>query len=199
MRRKIFKPQNVIRMKKILSTLLVAIFASLVHAQITGEFMGLTMGISSMEDAIEVLEEEWIEYEVDDSSSSIHFEHDVELEGYEAEEGFMMFYNDQLVMLMVMTTCDEDTENCKYIKRGLKTNYVDLEDDLSNLLIHSMLSDVESKWVKKDDRMSVFYASEDGELVWGYAMPIDNVIKSIYDVMEGTIDYLNLLDDLMGL
>ena len=104
-----------------------------------------------------------------------------------------------VMMLMVMTTCDEDTENCKYIKRGLKTNYVDLEDDLSNLLIHSMLSDVESKWVKKDDRMSVFYASEDGELVWGYAMPIDNVIKSIYDVMEGTIDYLNLLDDLMGL
>ena len=99
-----FKLQNVIRMKKILSTLLVAIFASLVHAQITGEFMGLTMGISSMEDAIEVLEEEWIEYEVDDSSSSIHFEHDVELEGYEAEEGFMMFFNDQLVMLMVMIT-----------------------------------------------------------------------------------------------
>lgn len=97
------------------------------------------------------------------------------------------------------TTCDEDTENCKAIKRGLKTKYVDLEDDYSNLLVHTVLTDVDSKWVKKDDRMSVFYASEDDELTWGYAMPIDNAIQSVFDVMEGTIDYLNMLEGLMGL
>ena len=47
--------------------------------------------------------------------------------------------------------------------------------------------------------MSVFYASEDDELTWGYAMPIDNAIQSVFDVMEGTIDYLNMLEGLMGL
>ena len=186
-------------MKKILFTLLVTIFACAVQAQITGEFLGLTMGISSIEDAVDVLDEEGVEYDVDYTDGTIYFEHDVELEGYEATEGGMMFLNDQLVFLMVINTCDEDTENCKAIKRGLKTKYVDLEDDYSNLLVHTVLTDVDSKWVKKDDRMSVFYASEDDELTWGYAMPIDNAIQSVFDVMEGTIDYLNMLEGLMGL
>ena len=81
----------------------------------------------------------------------------------------------------------------------MTTKYVEVADDYRNLLDHTVLTDVDSKWVKKDDRMSVFYASEDDELTWGYAMPIDNAIQSVFDVMEGTIDYLNMLEGLMGL
>lgn len=185
-------------MKKLLFTFLLAILACGVQAQISGKFLGLTMGFSSMEDAIEVLEDAGIDYEADYSDSSISFEnHTVELEGYAATMGYMLFMNDQLVMAMVGVKCDDATGNCKNIKRGLKTKYIDLEDDYNNYLLQAILTEADTKWVKKDNRMNVFYASADGELIWGYAMSLDKMIQSIFGAFEGTLNYLDMLNNLL--
>lgn len=56
-------------MKKLLFSLLTMAFALASQAQITGHFMGLKMGFSSMEDAIDVFEVHGIQYEVEDNMS----------------------------------------------------------------------------------------------------------------------------------
>ena len=93
-------------MKKLLFSLLTMAFALASQAQINGSFMGLKMGFSSMEDAIDAFERHGIQYEVEDDSA-LSFEGHFHLEGYWATEGYMLFLNDQLALLMVATEdCD---------------------------------------------------------------------------------------------
>jgi hypothetical protein len=60
-------------MKKILFTLLATAFTLTGQAQINGYFMGLKMGFSSMEDAIDIFESRGIEYEKEDNSTLAFF------------------------------------------------------------------------------------------------------------------------------
>lgn len=156
-------------MKKILFILFTLAFALASQAQINGSFMGLKMGFSSMEDAIDVFERHGIQYQVEDDSA-LSFEGHFHLEGYWANEGYMLFLNDQLALLMVATEdCDVAPESCRTIKHALKNKYQHLEDDNTNQMLQGIRAALMT-WAKTDGKHSVFYAYAEDILMWGYAI-----------------------------
>ena len=178
-------------MKKLLFSLLTMAFALASQAQINGSFMGLKMGFSSMEDAIDVFERHGIQYEVEDDSA-LSFEGHFHLEGYWATEGYMLFLNDQLALLMVATEdCGVAPESCRTIKHALKNKYQHLEDDYTNLLLMGMQEEVDdlTVWAKTDGKHSVFYAYDDEGMAWGYIISTDKLLNSV-------TNYIDILESL---
>jgi hypothetical protein len=182
-------------MKKILFTLLATAFTLTGQAQINGYFMGLKMGFSSMEDAIDIFESRGIEYEKEDNSTLAFFGH-CQLEGLTATEGYMLFLNDQLTLLMVHAECNQYSQNCKNIKHALKNKYQDLEDDYSNLLLSELQQEDVITWAKTDGKLSVFYVYDDSEIAWGYITSTNQLINTILKTTSEMVNYLDLLEEL---
>ena len=156
-------------MKKILLILFTLAWALVCQAQINGSFMGLKMGFSSMEDAIYVFKNHGIQYQIKDALQ-LSFKGRVNLEGCWASEGVMVFLNDQLALLIVITDdCEESPENCRQIKHTLKNKYQHLEDDNTNQMLQGIRWALMT-WAKTDGKHSVFYAYDDDALMWGYAI-----------------------------
>ena len=173
-------------MKKILFTLFTLAFAITCHAQqINGSFMGLKMGFSSMEDAIEIFEARDIEYEVEDKYE-LSFSGRFSLENYWATEGLMLFRNDQLVFLMVGNEgCNSPLQDCRIVKYALKTKYQHLEDDYTNQWLLPLIEDEDlTVWAKTDGKQSVFYVHEEDILTWGYAIFTDKPINSANNIFN---------------
>ena len=173
-------------MKKILFTLFTLAFAITCHAQqINGSFMGLKMGFSSMEDAIEIFEARDIEYEVEDKYE-LSFSGRFSLENYWATEGLMLFRNDQLVFLMVGNEgCNSPLQDCRIVKYALKTKYQHLEDDYTNQWLLPLIEDEDlTVWAKTDGKQSVFYVHEEDILTWGYAIFTDKPLNSANNIFN---------------
>ena len=173
-------------MKKILFTLFTLAFAITCHAQqINGSFMGLKMGFSSMEDAIEIFEARDIEYEVEDKYE-LSFSGRFSLENYWATEGLMLFRNDQLVFLMVGNEgCNSPLQDCRIVKYALKTKYQHLEDDYTNQWLLPLIEDEDlTVWAKTDGKQSVFYVHEEDILTWGYAIYTDKPLNSANNIFN---------------
>lgn len=183
-------------MKKLLFSLLTMAFALASQAQITGHFMGLKMGFSSMEDAIDVFEVHGIQYEVEDNMS-LAFSGRFMLEGYIATEGYMVFLNDQLAMLLVGIECDPYTQNCKTIKHALKNKYQYLQDDYLNLLLQEIQREEEDLtiWTKTDSKHTVFYMQEDENFAWGYVISTDHLLNTVLQTATDALEYLDALQN----
>lgn len=193
-------------MKKILFSLFTLALAITCHAQqINGSFMGLKMGFSSMEDAIDIFEARGIEYDVDDNTT-LYFSGRFSLEGYWANEGMMVFLNDQLAFLMVGNEdCDSPLQDCKTVKHALKTKYQRLEDDYTNLILLTIKEEEDlAVWAKTDGKHTVFYAYDDEAIGWGYVISTDRLLKSsdiFNSALNSAVDlteyYLELLESIL--